>query len=98
MSLPGHADLPTLGWDWNHIAEGLGEAVHWLGPRRLHVHHMLFNESWLGAFLGASGLPYDITLHDYYFLALQPHLLDEEDRFAGDARLNDEALARPAWA
>ena len=98
LSLPGKADLPSLGWHWNHIAEGLCEAVQWLGPRRLHVHHMLFNESWLGAFLGSIGLPYDITLHDYYFLALQPHLLDEEDCFAGDARLDDEILARPAWA
>ena len=97
LSLPENPESPMLGWNCRDITEGLCAAIRRLGPSRIRVHHWIFNEIWLGPFLRAIGLPYDITLHDYHFLAPQPHLLNERGEFAGDDRLNDEILARPAW-
>jgi len=97
LSLPQHPDLPEMIFDDRSAMEDRIAVLRELGVTRVHVHHVLYNERWLPEFLERAGWPYDITLHDYYFISPQPHLLDESDRFVGDDRLDDEILTRPYW-
>lgn len=64
--------------------EELVSLLQQLGVSRLHIHHLMGNESYIQSFIDALKLPYDVTLHDYYLLSPQPHLTDENDRFAGE--------------
>ncbi|ACL59183.1 glycosyltransferase [Methylobacterium nodulans] len=53
------------------------------GAARIHVHHNLGFDD-LRALLRALGLPFDYTVHDYYCLSPQPHLVDGAGRFVGE--------------
>jgi glycosyltransferase involved in cell wall biosynthesis len=56
---------------------------------RLHVDHAQGNETWLEDFVVQMARPYDVTLHDYYFLTPKVHLTDATGRFVGDEHLDD---------
>jgi glycosyltransferase involved in cell wall biosynthesis len=98
LRLPFEPGAPELIFDRRSRPGDRAAVMRALGVERLHIHHAVYNETWLDAFVRELGLPYDITLHDYYFLAPQAHLLDETGRFVGDERLDDEVLARPFWS
>lgn len=97
LQLPTVKDAPQLVFDrWSPLAQ-LKQVLQALNVQRIHVHHWLYSEDWLSGFLNAMQLPYDITLHDYYFLSPQPHLLDSKSRFVGDENLDCDELTRPYW-
>jgi glycosyltransferase involved in cell wall biosynthesis len=65
---------------------------------RVHVHHVQQNESFARNLIEALNVPFDFTVHDYYVLSPQLHLVDENGRFAGepDGRYA-EWRARLSW-
>jgi FkbM family methyltransferase len=62
----------------------LVELLHTLGVCRVHIHHALGNEHYLADLIAALRLPFDFTVHDYYTLAPNPHLVGDDGRFLGD--------------
>lgn len=95
---PADHTAPEIIFDLHSTLADRIAVIRQLGVQHIHVHHLMYNEHWLPAFLRATNLPYDITLHDYHLLAPRAHLTDEAGRFVGDERLHDEILARPLWA
>jgi glycosyltransferase involved in cell wall biosynthesis len=51
---------------------------------RIHVHHLQENEDYLKDLIGLMRLPFDVTLHDYYLLAPQPHLCNAQGTFVAE--------------
>lgn len=67
-----------------------------LDVRRIHIHHLLNNELYLPHLMGILheqfGIPYDVTLHDFFFLAPNPHLINVEGIFVGEPDDENEAI------
>jgi glycosyltransferase involved in cell wall biosynthesis len=59
------------------------------------VHHLLGSEHYLHRLVRELDVPFDFTVHDYYALAPQPHLVDRNGRFVGEdlERAERELLA-----
>ncbi len=55
-----------------------------IGVERLHIHHVLEVRVDVKDLAKTLGIPYDITLHDYYFLCPTINLVDEEGRYCGE--------------
>ena len=75
-------------------APDLGELAHVLrslGVARLHVHHQLGHGGSTADLIRALNVPIDVTLHDYFFLAPQAHLVDRAGAFAGEPDDRSEA-------
>jgi glycosyltransferase involved in cell wall biosynthesis len=51
---------------------------------RVHIHHLFGNEHYLRRLIEALNVPFDYTLHDYYALSPQPHLVGPDGRFVGE--------------
>jgi glycosyltransferase involved in cell wall biosynthesis len=97
VELPAAPGAPRLLFDRRSPPASLRDVLRFLGVQRLHVHHWLYGEDCLARLLQDLHLPYDVTLHDYYFLAPQPHLVDATGRFVGDGALDSPELRRPYW-
>ncbi|HWB54184.1 MAG TPA: glycosyltransferase [Tepidisphaeraceae bacterium] len=69
-----------------------------IGVERIHIHQLLNNEQFLPALIdtlhGEYGIPYDITLHDYFFLAPNQHLINQDGIFIGEPDDKNIALLR----
>ena len=66
-----------------------------LGVTRIHIHHLMGHGPTTSELIRTLGVPIDLTLHDYFFLAPQAHLVDRAGRFAGepdDATAAEQAL------
>ncbi len=72
-----------------------------LGTRRLHFHHLHGLPRAVVDLPRATGLPYDVTLHDYLTICPQLQLVTEAGRYCGepDERGCTECLAKrpPQW-
>jgi glycosyltransferase involved in cell wall biosynthesis len=68
------------------------------GVTRADVHHTKGFDEGARKLLDALGLPYDVTMVDYHFVANDPHLCLPESGFVGDSRLEsgDSGMLRPA--
>jgi GT2 family glycosyltransferase/glycosyltransferase involved in cell wall biosynthesis len=55
-----------------------------LGLARIHFHHVHGLPRAVLDLPRAAGLPYDCTLHDYYSICPQYHLVDEHGRYCGE--------------
>ena len=82
-------NLPVL-----RASAGVGpaaEALDALGVSHLHVHHLAgFSErmsDFIGAVASASGLAYDVTLHDYVTVCPRITLIDRSDVYCGEPDL-----------
>lgn len=67
-----------------HEFELLLRLLRQIGVDRIHVHHVLglpLEPTELAATLG---VPYDVTLHDYYFVCPRINLIDEGSKYCGD--------------
>ncbi len=62
----------------------------------VHLHHIKGWEQRIHDLLKALDRPVDVTLHDYYFLHINPALTDRDDYFCSDPRLRDEQCSLPA--
>ena len=72
---------------------GLAEILNALGVARIHYHHLMGHPAGIRELAGRIGLPYDVTLHDYYYLSTNYQLTDEEGRFAPAVIERDRARA-----
>jgi glycosyltransferase involved in cell wall biosynthesis len=74
----------------------LAEVLKSIGVTRLHFHHIHQLPRAILDLPAASGIPYDCTLHDYYAICPQYHLVTEDGTYCGepDARGCAECLAR----
>ena len=59
----------------------LWNVLKYLGVAKLHVHHISGMPREVLAFASGSGLEYDVTLHDYYFIGANPTLTDREGSY-----------------
>ena len=67
------ADLPSLA-----------RTLTALGVARLHFHHIHAQPQAILDLPAAAGLPYDCTLHDYFAVCPQYHLVDAEGHYCGE--------------
>ena len=58
--------------------------LEYVGVSRLHFHHTLSLETSVWGLPHDLGVPFDITLHDYYFLNANPTQTDAKGRFTRD--------------
>ena len=58
--------------------------LQYVGVSRLHFHHTLSLETSVWGLPHDLGVPFDITLHDYYFLNANPTQTDAKGRFTRD--------------
>ena len=72
-----HFDLPDG-------LPALARTLTALGVARLHFHHIHLHPAAVLDLPAATGLPYDCTLHDYYAICPQYHLVDADGRYCGE--------------
>ncbi|MFQ2821833.1 glycosyltransferase [Aeromonas allosaccharophila] len=67
-----------------------------LGVGRMHFHHImgLSPRAWL--LPSSLGVPYDVTIHDYYMINGNPTLTDSYGQFVSDKRLEWDEVCRQA--
>jgi GT2 family glycosyltransferase/glycosyltransferase involved in cell wall biosynthesis len=67
-----------------------------LRPRFLHVHHLLDLDGRMAELVAGSGIPYQVTLHDFFYACPRVTLLDESARYCGlpDAAKCTRCIAR----
>lgn len=61
----------------NFEKDEYGELISFLGTigvNRVHIHHMLGQETLLRSIINELAVPFDITIHDYYIVCPQLHL------------------------
>lgn len=76
----GFAAYFSLPQEMPALASLLGE----LGLARIHFHHIHGLPQAVLDLAGAAGLRYDCTLHDYYTICPQYHLVTEDGRYCGE--------------
>ncbi len=72
--------------------------LHTLGLSRVLIQHVMDFPPELGALLRELGVPFDFTVHDYFGLCPQTHMVDRRHRYCGepsDAGCNRCIAARP---
>lgn len=78
----------------------LRELLDALNLQRIHIHHIKGWEKRIEPLLQTLDRPYDVTLHDYYFLHPNPALADKRGLFCDDVHNRDqpcsEAVPLPA--
>ncbi len=62
----------------------LAETLRSLGVDRLHFHHVHMQPRAILDLPAAAGIAYDCTLHDYYAICPQYHLVTEDGRYCGE--------------
>lgn len=71
-SLPGHSVLRVRG---NHELEDLYALLRSAGVGRVHVQHVIDLGMDLRELIDRLGVPFDVTIHDYFAICPQVHLL-----------------------
>lgn len=77
-----HFDLAT---DRQHLLD----LIHALMIERVHVHHVMGVGDDVMSLMRELAVPYDVTLHDYYFINANPTLTNREGVFAEDFATRD---------
>ncbi|MEO6566555.1 MAG: glycosyltransferase [Casimicrobiaceae bacterium] len=62
----------------------LAETLRSIGVDRLHFHHVHLQPRSILDLPAATGIAYDCTLHDYYAICPQYHLVTEDGRYCGE--------------
>jgi glycosyltransferase involved in cell wall biosynthesis len=89
----------SLHFDVSEDLHSLVQVLRNCNVSRAHIHHLYNNEHYLCRLVEALDFPFDFTLHDYYVLSPQPHLVDRENRFVGeDLRAAADKLLRAGIA
>ena len=92
---PAHGDVVELRWPrageafaaWFRLPEDMALLAHTLraiGTARLHYHHVHGLPRAILDLPRESGIAYDCTLHDYFAICPQYHLVDEHGRYCGE--------------
>lgn len=74
--------------------EPLAKVCRQIGVARLHIQHIIGIEASAKSLIHALALPYDITLHDYFFINGNPTLTDKSGRYHSLAEGFDAHCAR----
>lgn len=61
-----------------------------LSISRIHLHHVKGWEDHIETLMATLDLPYDVTLHDYYFIHPNPSLTDRFGKFCEDLQSRDK--------
>ncbi len=77
-------DSPALRFDLPADYPALEQLLRQLGVSRIHFHHTLGLETSIWGLPGDLGIPYDITIHDYYFVNAHPTQTDAQGRYQPD--------------
>lgn len=64
------------------MAQAMSDIVA-LGPHFLHIHHLIDLDATMAAMVMGSGLPYQVTLHDFFHICPRVTLLDESATYCG---------------
>jgi GT2 family glycosyltransferase len=81
----GHDDeAPKLFFDLPAMYPRLVQLLDSMGLSRIHFHHTLGLETCLWGLPDDLGLPFDVTLHDYYFINAHPSQTDARGRYTPD--------------
>ncbi|RTZ76610.1 MAG: glycosyl transferase [Gammaproteobacteria bacterium] len=75
---------PSIAFDLPHDYPELLELLRSLGLSRIHFHHTLALETRLWGLPEDLGIPFDITIHDYYFINAHPTQTDARGRYQPD--------------
>ena len=86
-------DAPKLFFDLPAMYPSLVRLLRSLGLSRVHFHHTLGLETCLWGLPGDLDLPFDVTLHDYYFINAHPSQTDAKGRYTPD--LHAQASSYP---
>ncbi|BAO43438.1 glycosyltransferase [Thiolapillus brandeum] len=86
-------DAPRLFFDLPAMYPSLVRLLRSLGLSRIHFHHTLGLETCLWGLPDDLGLPFDVTLHDYYFINAHPSQTDARGRYTPD--LQSQASSYP---
>ncbi len=70
-----------LYFDLSTGAQSLAKTCRQIGVARLHIQHIMGIEASIKSLLATLALPYDITLHDYFFINGNPTLTDKTGRY-----------------
>jgi glycosyltransferase involved in cell wall biosynthesis len=92
---PAAGDVVELSWPrageafaaWFRLPDDMALLVHTLraiGTARLHYHHVHGLPRAILDLPRESALAYDCTLHDYFAICPQYHLVDEQGRYCGE--------------
>lgn len=87
------------GYDWSLFFQLPAErdcllsVLSALGIDRLHLHHVMGISDDVLSVITHLSLPYDITLHDYYFVNANPTLIGKDGVFAEDPTTRDQHCA-----
>lgn len=84
LSFGATDEAPDLFFSLPQMYPQLLELLRLLGVSRLHFHHTLGLETCLWGLSEDLQLPFDITLHDYYFINAHPSQTDAKGRYTSD--------------
>jgi len=65
------------------------EALRELRVGLVHFHHLLDLPPAVASLPGELGVPYDVTLHDYFLICPRINLVDESRRYCGEPAIED---------
>lgn len=78
LSVPGLAGLPSIEFHPEGVTQ-LAELLGSFGVDRVHVHHWLGLGMDLRHLIDALGVPFDVTVHDYYSVCPRINLMRSPD-------------------
>ncbi len=84
-------EAPKLFFDLPAMYPQLVRLLGSLGLQRIHFHHTLGLETCLWGLPDDLGLPFDVTLHDYYFINAHPSQTDARGRYTPDLQTQSSA-------
>jgi len=84
LDLNGGRGIEVLNFALPQELEGLVYLLRHLGISRVHFHHTLGVETSIWGLPAQLGVPFDVTLHDYYFINGNPTQTDGKGRFCLD--------------
>lgn len=83
----------SLFFDLGSEYQKLLELLVGLDVERVHLHHLMGVPDAVLSLLNDLAVPFDVTLHDYYFVNSNPTLTDSRGVFAEDAASRDSVCA-----
>ncbi|HSC75795.1 MAG TPA: glycosyltransferase, partial [Pseudomonadales bacterium] len=83
----------SLFFDLNNDYQKLLDLLCSLNIERVHLHHVMGVSDDVLSLLDELAVPYDVTLHDYYFVNANPTLTDRDGIFAESIETRDMLCA-----
>lgn len=93
VRLPGWAWPRPIFFDREEDHEALLEFISVLTPRLIHVHHVKGLEKLIVPWLVKLSIPHLVTLHDFYLIAANPTLTNNEGRYELERATDPSLLA-----